>query len=63
MMGHIMVTQQEVRAYHRIVDRSFPMQLGLGSAAAWFVFYALVVVGSAVTDTSKGIEVITAALP
>jgi hypothetical protein len=63
MMGHTMVTQQEVRAYHRIVDRSFPMQLGLGGAAAWLVFYALVIVGSAVTDTSKGIEVITAALP
>ena len=57
-----MVTQKEVKAYHNIDDRPFPMQLGLGSAAAWLVFYALVIVGGAVADSSRGIEVITAAL-
>jgi hypothetical protein len=61
-MGHIMVTQDEVRAYRHMDDRRFPLQLGLGGAAAWLVFYALVVVGGAVANSGKGMEVIAAVL-
>jgi hypothetical protein len=57
-----MVTQDEIRAYHHMDDRRGPMQLGLGTAGSWLVFYALVVVGGAVRDSGKAIEVIAAVL-
>jgi hypothetical protein len=57
-----MVTQEEVRAYRHIAERPFPTQRALGSAAAWLVFYALVVVGGSFADSGRGIEVVTAVL-
>jgi hypothetical protein len=55
-----MVTQRELGAYRGLGNRQF--HLGISSATAWLVFYALAVVGGIVANTGKAIEVVTAAL-